>query len=291
MPKPFDITSKHLVEFHPRDWLAWAGWPVPDSDAAITIVDADLSVVSYAADKLIRVDHPAGAYIAHFEFQTTGDPTLDRRMLAYNALARLRHQLPVRSVAFLFRSQASAGPTGLVSEHVDARSWIDFSYRLIRIWELPLESLLNGPVGILPLAPLAAELADLPEVVNRIAGRLRAEVSPEETREMLQCTRLLMGMRFDGQLVESIMASLSKVLEDSSTYQLTLRRGFDQGVAQGVAQGQRQVLLELGTEKFGPPSEAVEKRLLAFSDPAELKKISKKILQATAWAELFDVLD
>ena len=29
MTKPFDVTSKHLFESHPRDWLSLLGWPVP----------------------------------------------------------------------------------------------------------------------------------------------------------------------------------------------------------------------------------------------------------------------
>jgi hypothetical protein len=57
MPKPFDGASTHLIENRPQDWLALAGFPVPDSPEAISIVDVDLSnVMTTAADKLIRVD-------------------------------------------------------------------------------------------------------------------------------------------------------------------------------------------------------------------------------------------
>lgn len=301
--KQFDTTSKFLFEAHTRDWITLAGWPVPSTDEGLTIVDADLSTVSSAADKIVRVDVQPRPYLAHIEFQTSGDPELDARMLAYNALTRLRHKLPVRSVAFLFRPQASAGPTGLVSEHLDDRSWIDFSYRLIRIWELPIESLLTGPIGVLPLAPLAAEPSDLHAVVERINRRLRAEVSISDLRETLECTRLLLGLRFDGQLVESVMATFAKVLEDSSSYQLTLKRGVAQGVAQGISQGvaqgvaqgisqgvlqgRRDLIIRLGFEKFGTPKPDVLDRINAIADVSQLDDLAASLFRAQTWDQLF----
>ena len=39
---------------------------------------------------------------------------------------------------------------------------LDFRYRVIRVWELPVERLLEGNVGTLPLAPLAPTCARVP---------------------------------------------------------------------------------------------------------------------------------
>ena len=216
-------------------------------------------------------------------------------MLVYNALIRLRHKLPVRSVAFLFRPQAASGPTGYLTERLDDHSWIEFSYRLVRLWEIPVEELLAGPVGMLPLAPLATNPSDISAVVSRVNRRLRAELPPAEVREMLQCTRLLMGLRFNDQLVESLMGTLAEVLEDSSTYQSTIRRGFtkgrEEGLAEGIAQGavagQRQLILRVGIEKFGPPVESVEKRLQAIFDLDQLVVVATRLIKAQSWEELF----
>ena len=54
MPQPFDATTKDLVEMHPEDWLAYLGLP----RAAVEVVDADVSTVSAAADKVLRVLEP-----------------------------------------------------------------------------------------------------------------------------------------------------------------------------------------------------------------------------------------
>ena len=46
---------------------------------------------------------------------------------------------------------------------------VRFSYQVIRVWEWPVEALLAGGLGTLPLAPLAGVgTADLPDVFRSI---------------------------------------------------------------------------------------------------------------------------
>jgi hypothetical protein len=103
MPKAYDATTKHLIEAHPRDWLMFAGFPIPSKSDAIKVVDADLSVVTAASDKLICIEDGPASYIAHVEFQSGNDSELDARVMVYNILARWRHRIPVRSVVLLLR--------------------------------------------------------------------------------------------------------------------------------------------------------------------------------------------
>src|SRR3954469_16177603 len=113
MPKAYDATTKELIERHPLDWLPRAGLPVP-AGATVSVVDAELSTFTTAADKVIEVGGPE-SYLAHLELQTGSDETLDLRVLVYNSLLRLRLRLrlPVRSVVFLVRLAAMPpGVTG-----------------------------------------------------------------------------------------------------------------------------------------------------------------------------------
>ena len=73
MSKPYDATTKFLLESHPLDWLRFAGLP----SGKVTVVDADVSTISLAADKVFRVEAP-DPYIAHFELQASADPWIDR---------------------------------------------------------------------------------------------------------------------------------------------------------------------------------------------------------------------
>jgi hypothetical protein len=77
MPHPFDATNKHLLQAHPDDCVRLGGLP---SGSSLDVVDADLSAIAAAADKLIRVNGLV-PYGAHIEFQASLDLNLDQRIL------------------------------------------------------------------------------------------------------------------------------------------------------------------------------------------------------------------
>ena len=56
MSKPYDATSKDLIEADPAGWVTFLGCPVSPAD--VRLVDADVSTVTADADKVIRVDSP-----------------------------------------------------------------------------------------------------------------------------------------------------------------------------------------------------------------------------------------
>ena len=63
MPKPFDASSKHLIEAHPASWLALVGL---DPDQPVSVIDAELSIVTAEADKILRLERPT-PWILHLE--------------------------------------------------------------------------------------------------------------------------------------------------------------------------------------------------------------------------------
>ena len=82
---------------------------VPES-APVTVIDADVSTVTAAADKVLRVDEPE-PWVLHLEFQASYDAALSQRILRYNVLLGVRHSLPVRSVAILLCPKADGKAT------------------------------------------------------------------------------------------------------------------------------------------------------------------------------------
>jgi hypothetical protein len=230
----YDINAKHLIEGGPRDWLTLAGLPVPADPAAVAAVDADLSTIASAPDKLIRVDDPAGPYLAHVEFQSGADVDFDRRVLVYNVLAGWRHRLPVRSVAYLLRPAAvTPRLAGGVRECLDDRSRLEFDYRLVRVWELPVEAVLAGGLGTLPLAPVTAVAeGDLPAVVERMRVRLDREASPRSARELWLSTRILLGLHHDRAFAAALLKGVLDMRE-STTFQEIVEIGEARGEALG----------------------------------------------------------
>ena len=282
MPKDRDAAGKDLIETRPIDWLAMAGLPVPAEPSAVVVVDAELSTVTTAADKLILVDRPGGPYVAHIEVQSTPDDRLDYRIGVYNAFARQRHRPPVFSVVFLLSRAAARGVTGRVVERLANDVRLDFAYRRIRVWELSTEAVLSGPLGTLPLAPLTAvNRRGLPAVIDRMAGRLAAEVSPADARQLWASTAILFGLRYKRPVVEAMMQSVTQMRE-SSIWQMIHGEGRDEGLIAGRVA----TLVDQGSDKFGPPPTAVANRIAVLTDVETLRRLARRVLTAASWDEL-----
>lgn len=170
------------------------------------VAEADLSSVTVTADKILRIDGRA-PMIAHLEFQSGADSALNARVLVYNVLTWRREQIPVVSVVFLLRPAAlRRAMTGRVSYTGVAGCQLDFADRLVRVWELPVEPLLAGGLGTLPLAPIAAvSPANLANVFRKMAGRLDREVSAARADELWTASFILSGLRYPSALIEPLM--------------------------------------------------------------------------------------
>ena len=57
-----------------------------------------------------------------------------------------------------------------------AEPYLQFRYRVIRVWELPVDTVLKAGISVLPLAPISAvSQNELPAVIERIKKRFAAE--------------------------------------------------------------------------------------------------------------------
>ena len=290
MAKTFDATTKHLVEAHPVDWLRFLGLPVtPD----VRVVDADLSSFTLAADKVVLVNGES-PYIVHVEFQTSGDVTLDGRMLLYNVVLRHRHKMPVFSVVILLRPEALSPATlGRVSDSGTLGSSLEFSYRLVRVWELSLHAILAGGIGTLPLALISAVPAgSIVQAVEEFEHRL-GELPGTEVAEIETAAFILMGLRFPRALVRQIVGKAQK-MKESETYQIILEEGEARGEARGEFRGELRAtlnsLIRIGTRKFGPPSSQTLGALSQVADVHRLERLIDSVLDVAGWEALLAVL-
>jgi hypothetical protein len=287
--KPFDVTTKQLVEIDPAAWVAYVGL---HQDPA-RIIDADLSTVAVEADKVIRVE-AVRPYLLNLEFQSGYEADLGDRVLLYSVLLRRRHGLRVKSVVLLLRPEADGvGMTGRIEDLAEDAADRDFEhifrYRVVRVWQQPVESLLTGRLVTLPLAPLGAvEPGQLPAVIGRMRDRLEAEARAGLRKELWGATFLLLGLRYEAGFIEQLLKGVQG-MEESTTYQLLLSRGRAEGEARGEAKGEmkeaRKLLLRLGSKRLGEP----EAEVLAWLEQASLEQLeamADRLLQAETWQEL-----
>ncbi len=297
MPKPYDATTRQLIELGPADWLAYLGVPVADP-GRVTVIDFNLSTFTADADKVIRVDDPS-PWLQLIELLAGRNVRVNSRSHVYSTLLGWRYQLPVRTSLVLLR-EAANGPelTGeLELRHPDGDVYDTFRYDVVRVWEQPVQAVLACGPTVLPLAPVSkVATEDVPGVLLAISDRLERETTPEQAAALWGATRILMGLRFGEAEVNAIIEGVSAMLfgihgiEESTTYQGLLRRGEAKGRAEGEAKGRaegtREALLSLGRRKFGPPGADVEAQIAAIGDLDRLRDLHDRVLDVATWDEL-----
>ncbi len=216
MSKPFDATTKELIESDPRAWLELL---LGRRLERVRTLNVDLSTITAEGDSVISVED-ATPWLVHVEFQSSYDPTLPLRLQRYNVLVNYRHQLPVQSVALLLCRDAD-GPalSGLLQQSLpDGPVYHEFRYNVVRTWERPCSEILAGGLATLPLAPLGkANLEDLPAVIQAMQQRLEREATRSEAQTLWMATYLLMGLNFSDDMISHLLEGVHTMAE-SVTY-------------------------------------------------------------------------
>ena len=257
MSKPFDASPKALLQYGPADWPAFVGVKARSVD----IVDADISTVTAATDKVLLLHAADGDRIQHFDFQSGPDATLPRRTHCYNALLEDRHDLPVESIVVLLAPKANLRTINGEYERRlpgESQPYLRFHYRVIRVWELPVETVLSAGPSVLPLAPISDVRKDqLPTVVKRMEERFAALADPSKIGELWTATRVLMGLRYDEVFTDQLLQGV-RAMKESVTYQAIVKEGIQKGRQEGLQEGRqegkeqeaRQILLRIGAARF-----------------------------------------
>ena len=278
MSKPFDASPKDLVQLRPADWPPFVGV----SARSVEVVDSDLSTVTAATDKVLLVRTDAGARIQHFDFQSGPDATVPRRTHCYNAILEERHELPVDSIVVLLAPKANLRAiSGCHEQRLpgETEPYLRFCYRVIRVWELPVEHVLRAGLGVLPLAPLSDVPRDrLPAVIAEMEQRLEAEQERETVGKLWAATGVLLGLRYDKEFVRQLLSGV-RDMKDSTFYQGILEEGRQEEA--------RRLLLRLGGERFnGPPTAAQLSELEAIGEVSRLEDLVVRVSRVADWAEL-----
>ena len=282
MSKKYDVTTKDLVELNPADWLPYIGLPL----AEVEVVEAELSTVSLAADKVLRI-MSAEPSLLHIEFQSGHDASVTERTLHYSVALHVRHKLPVRSVIVLLSEEADRGSiTGVLQYRLpDAGVYLEFRYQVARVWEKSVEEVLAGGLGTLPFAPLAnVTEQELPGVIERMKARIDAEATPEQAGKLWTATNVLMGLRYEAEFTRQLLQGVMN-MKESVTYQAIVEEGRQEGRAEEA----RNILLRQGSVRFGPPSEAVLSTLAEINTLETLEILSIRVLSVESWTELLNL--
>ncbi len=296
MATPFDATTKELVRFQPADWLALLGLPPEPCE----LIDTDLATVSTEVDRLIQVNS-ASPYLVHIEFQAGHDGhAVPGRMLRYNVLASEQTGLHTLSFVILLRPEAdSPALSGRVERgRASASPYLTFRYDVVRLWRLPVATILRGGLATLPLALLCDLSGTTPEeVVQRLEAQIGRDAAQEDRRKLWASTYLLAGVRFAPEIAGKLLERAVAQMKESSTYQKILADGRQEGRQEGQQQGrlegrlegqqegERELFLRLARKRLGEPDEAILS-LVQSATKETIEAWADQLLSVSSWQEL-----
>lgn len=165
-----------------------------------------------------------------------------------------------------------------------------FCYKVIRVWQLKAEDLIESGLGVMPLAFIAdINRSELPDLVRRAQRRLELEAGPGTIGEIWTSIDILMGLKYKRPFVDELLKGV-RAMKESVTYQGILEEGEAIGEARGKAigkiAGKRDSLVRLGTNLFGKPDRKTHAALKAIDSADELDGLIVRCVNASSWNEL-----
>lgn len=297
MHKPFDVTTKQIVDRDPLAWVRFLGLP---ADSA-TLLDTDIAVLAQP-DRLIRASCGGSESISHSELQSSYDRYKIDDAHFYHVWAKREYRLPVDTTFVLLRKEAF-GPT-MESPYVDGNTILSFN--IIRVWEIEPEVFLDGALSTLPLAVTANVTEEsLPNVVNHMKDRLQQEGAGVDEGAFWLETFVLLGLNYTADFSQAMLAGVRNMRE-SSTYQMILKEGEEQGIALGEARGialgeargitlgqelgraaaARDIILRAGTKRFGEPDDATRAVIAGTDSVDRLESLAVGLFDVESWSDL-----
>jgi predicted transposase/invertase (TIGR01784 family) len=247
-----DNISKFLIEQYPNDFATWLlGQPIN-----LTRLDpTELNVEPIRADSVMLLQ--SADLILHTEFQTLPDETMPFRMVDY--YVRLRRKFPDREI---LQVVIYLKPTNsdLVRQTRYQTNVMTHEFRVIRLWEEPVEIFLRTP-GLLPYAVLS-QAEDKEQILQQVVGELEQIEDVRQQSNLTAATSILAGLQLTPETIRRLM--WSPVMRESSMYQSILQEGRAEGRAEGLQQ-ERALVLKLLTRKVGSLSPELQVRISGLS--------------------------
>jgi predicted transposase/invertase (TIGR01784 family) len=276
-----DNISKFLIEQYSADFAAWL---LGESITLTTINPTELNVEPIRADSVMLLQ--SSQVILHTEFQTVSDETMPFRMADY--YLRLKRKFPERDIQQIV-IYLKPTTSNLVRQTSYQTPLMTHQFRVIRLWEEPVEVFLSTP-GLLPYAVLS-QATDKERVLAQVVKELEQITDQREKSNLAAATSILAGLQLNEQTIRQLMRS--PVMRESTMYQSILRegeeRGLEQGLEQGLIEGRaaegKALVLKQLTRKLGSLSAELTAKVSNLS-LERLEALAEDLLDFTSTADL-----
>jgi len=284
----YDNTCKYLAEKFPAAFIRWL-LPI-DEPTNIQVLKTELIQEPIRADSLVFLQ--TDRQILHLEFETRpySDPPIAFRMLDYYVRLKRQYSCDINQVVIFL--QQTASEQVFVSEYTDANT--RHGYRVLRLWEQDPALLLSVP-GLLPLAALSQTNSPR-TLLEQIATQIATIEEPTQQADLLACTQVLAGLRFEKDLIRQLFRK--ETMRGSVIYQEIredgLLEGRQLGLQLGLEEGRKNEALSFVTRqltrRIGAIAPQISEQIQTLS-VEELENLGEALLDFSEAADLVNWLN
>jgi predicted transposase YdaD len=83
-----------------------------------------------------------------------------------------------------------------------------------------------------------------------------------------------------------ILEQRVRTMRESATWQAIFQEGEQKGKEEGKVEGMRDLLLHLGTRRFGLPDAVTQAAIAEITDLSQLQALSDRLLDVSSWQDL-----
>ncbi len=274
------LVSTFIVDF--------ATWLLGTAVQAVRPLPSELPSSTVAVDQAFLVTLLDGREVLlHLEFQGRRSQTpMSWRMLDYMPRLALAYRREMASMVLYIGRGAGANDHGLYQVYdLDGHPVLAWRYRVIRLWELPAETLL-ATAQVAPLALVGLmQMADPAMTLTTVVARMRQVADAERRGHLFAALMALLPEEEMMTMVERLLAEEDLLADLDLPY---LRRIRTEGRTEGRREGEAEMLLRLLQVRFGPLPGEVTTRV-TVADAETLLRWSEQVLSAPTLDAVFVV--
>ncbi len=287
MSNNYDGPAKELMALNPEAWARLTHFIPPN--ATVITHDATMALSSVSVDKFFEIREADKIWYLVLEFQSQANydfliPCNYRDLIIRNSKGR---KVEVKTAVIY--SHPGALPqeqeTGIVEFPCGDGQSNTFNFKVIKVWELSPQELVDGGIATAALAPLG-KINDLeiPDLLQQIQLKI-ADEPIEKKNQFWGSMGLLLGLKYGEEEIEFLMKGIGS-MENSSIYQRAIRQGRE---IESVEKGQKHLQTVLNKLHPNHP-ESLKDLVRTVTSSDKLDKAFEEALTANSWEAVRDFL-
>lgn len=275
----YDVASKRLVELGGKSILReFVKIDIGEFELIQELPQQTVSLRSSDFPLMVR-DQKGNEMIVLLEFQTRWEEELPLRIGEYLIRFLRKYQLPVIPVVLLFSRHHEA------TDRYESE-FLNVKYRLVRVWEIDSEELLEqDDLFLMPL--VAAAKSGREEILEAERRICESELEGGVKADLLAILTIFAGFK-DRELVEELLRRRRDIMIESIAYEIIKEEGIIEGIEKGKLDASKEMVVE---EKFDVVSVRLVEKINEIENARVLKGLHRQAMRCKSLEEFERMLE